>query len=176
MNGTLSNLVLFLGRFHPLLVHLPIGGLVLLTVLELTSRFTRFQDAARNRRLILGFTAAASVITASCGWMLSSSGGYDRQLLHWHQWAGVGFVFACSLTFLVCLPEHRRAYRPLLLLALGLLMVAGHLGASITHGRDFLTRYAPNSLARRRRQQNEIQRERTGGISREPMAGVCGGH
>jgi uncharacterized membrane protein len=143
MNGTLSNLVLFFGRFHPVLVHLPIGGLVLLAVLELTSRFPRFQDAARNRRLILGFTAAASVIAASCGWLLSSSGDYDRQLLQWHKWAGVGFVLACALTFLVCRAQPRRAYRPLLLVALILLMVAGHLGASITHGRDFLTRYAP---------------------------------
>jgi hypothetical protein len=143
MSSATHNFILFLGRFHPVLVHLPIGGLVLLGALELAARFSRFKDAARNRHLILGLTAAASVVTAVCGWLLAGSGGYDVQLLQWHRWAGVGLVVACGVTFLACLAERPQAYRPLLVLTLALLMVAGHLGASITHGRDFLTRYAP---------------------------------
>ena len=61
MSSGSHDLVLFLGRFHPVLVHLPIGGLVLLGVLELVAKFSRFKDAAQNNRLILGLTAAASV-------------------------------------------------------------------------------------------------------------------
>ena len=48
-----------------MLVHLPIGGLILLGILELLAKVPRFKDAARNNGLILGLTAVASVATAS---------------------------------------------------------------------------------------------------------------
>ena len=64
-----NEFILFLGRFHPVLVHLPIGGLVLVGVLELLARFPRFKDAAQSNRLILGLTAASSVASALLGWM-----------------------------------------------------------------------------------------------------------
>ena len=138
--------VLFLGRFHPLLVHVPIGGLVLIGLLELLARFPRFKNAAQNSRLILGLTTAAALITSLLGWMLSQSGGYDPQLLPWHKWTGFSVAGACAVTWLL----NWRAWRPLYLLSLGvtlvLLVVASHLGGSITHGRDFLTQYAPEPL------------------------------
>jgi hypothetical protein len=56
MSGSSHNWVMFLGRFHPMLVHLPIGGLILLGVLELLAKFSLFKDAARSNRLILGLT------------------------------------------------------------------------------------------------------------------------
>jgi hypothetical protein len=70
-SGGPNGLILFLGRFHPVLVRLTIGGLVLLGVLELLAKFSHFKDAAQNNRLILGLTAAASVIAALLDWMLS---------------------------------------------------------------------------------------------------------
>lgn len=72
------DLVLFLGRFHPLLVHLPIGGLVLLGILEVLAKFPRFKGVAQNNRLILGLVAAASVTTASLGWMLLKQAATTR--------------------------------------------------------------------------------------------------
>lgn len=38
------------------------------------------------------------------------------------------------------------SYRVSLVITLGLLVPVGHLGGSITHGRDFFTRYAPKSV------------------------------
>jgi hypothetical protein len=78
--------------------------------------------------------------------MLSQSGGYDLQLLPWHEWAGFGVAAACTLTWLLSSLAQRRAYRFSLLATLALLVVASHLGASITHGRDFLTQFAPGPL------------------------------
>jgi uncharacterized membrane protein/mono/diheme cytochrome c family protein len=146
MSSGSHNLVLFLGRFHPVLVHLPIGGLVLLGVLELLAKFSRFKDAAQNNRLILGVTAAASVAAALLGWLLSQSGDYDPQLLQWHKWTGFAVAATCTVTFLLSRPDRGRAYYLSLLAALAVLAVASHLGASITHGRDFLFHYAPGPL------------------------------
>ena len=41
-----QKLLLFLGRFLPVLVHLPIGGLFLLVLLELLAKLSLFKDAA----------------------------------------------------------------------------------------------------------------------------------
>jgi uncharacterized membrane protein len=146
MSSGSNDLVLFLGRFHPVLVHLPIGGLVLLGVLELLAKISRFKGAAQSNHLILGLTAAASVTAALLGWMLSQAGGYDPQLLQWHKWTGFAVAATCTVTYLLSRLGRLRAYRLSLLATLSVLVVASHLGASITHGRDFLTRYAPGPL------------------------------
>jgi len=120
--------------------------LVLLGILELLARFTRFKDAAHSNRLILGLTAAASVTAALLGWMLSQTGGYDPQLLPWHKWTGFAVAVTCTLTWLLTWRGRPQAYRISLLATLVVLVVASHLGASITHGRDFLTQFAPGPL------------------------------
>jgi hypothetical protein len=146
MSSGSYDLFLFLGRFHPVLVHLPIGGLVLLAILEVLAKFPRFKGVAQNNRLILGLVAAASVTAAFLGWMLSRAGGYDPQLLPLHQWTGIAVAATCALTFLLSCLGQPRAYRISLAATLAVLVVASHLGASITHGRDFLTELAPGPL------------------------------
>ena len=136
-------MVSFLGHLHPALVHLPIGGLVLLGVLEVLSRSTRWKQAAQSSQWILAFASLTSISAAACGWMLTESAGYDSQLLKWHQVTGLAFAAACLITLLLRYRERAGAYRVALLLSLLLLTITGHLGGSITHGRDFLTRYAP---------------------------------
>ena len=146
MRPETTNIVQFLGHFHPLLVHLPIGGLVLLGTLELLSSLTRRKEAAQNSRWILGFVCGTALISACCGWMLAKAGGYEPQLLKWHQAAGFSVAGAALVTLLLRHWEWRRTYRVSLVLALVLLSVTSHLGGSMTHGRDFLTRYAPAPL------------------------------
>lgn len=83
-----SNFGLFIGRFHIILLHLPIGFLLLLAGLELAARLPRFRNANASAGYILVLAAPASVLTAGCGWLLAGSGGYDAQLLFWHRWLG----------------------------------------------------------------------------------------
>ncbi|HWW03515.1 MAG TPA: c-type cytochrome domain-containing protein [Candidatus Acidoferrum sp.] len=148
MAATPNDLVLFVGRFHPLLVHLPIGVLALVGTLELLARWPRFKTPAQNSGLMLGLAATGAVASAFCGWLLSQSGDYDAELLRWHKWAGFSLAAACIATLLVNLSGRLRAYRLCLAATLALLVVTGHFGASITHGRDFLTHYAPGPLRR----------------------------
>jgi hypothetical protein len=146
MSSSSHDLILFLGRFHPMLVHLPIGGLVLVGALELLGKFSHFRCAAQNNRLLLGLVAAISIVTAGFGWMLSQAGGYDAQLLPLHKWLGFSFAAACTLTWLLSWRGPPRAYGISLLATFGILAVAGHLGGSLTHGRDYLTQFAPGPL------------------------------
>jgi mono/diheme cytochrome c family protein len=125
------------------LVHLPIGGLLLLGMLELMAKLPQFSTATESRRLILGLITAASVLAASFGWILSIAGDYDGPILRWHRWTGTSLTAACGVTWWASRQIRLRAYACALSITLLLLVVVGHLGASLTHGPDFLTRYAP---------------------------------
>jgi uncharacterized membrane protein/mono/diheme cytochrome c family protein/YHS domain-containing protein len=134
---------LFLGRLHPLLVHLPIGLIVLLAFLDLLSRSRRFQNANASTGFILALAVPTSLLTAGFGWLLSLPGGYDTRLLQWHQWTGIATAAACLLSATLYWLNLKRAYSACLWLTTACLVVASHYGGSLTHGSDYLTRYAP---------------------------------
>lgn len=145
MNNAPPDILVFVGRLHVLLVHLPIGMLALLAAMELTALVPRFKTAQVNASagFVLAMVAPLAVVTAICGWFLSLSGGYAETLLAWHKWLGITVAAGCILTAALFRLHKSVAYRVSLFATAGLLMAAGHLGGSLTHGSDFLTRYAP---------------------------------
>jgi uncharacterized membrane protein len=143
-----SEMLQFVGRFHPLLVHLPIGFIVLLAALELLGWNARLKQAASCRGLILALTAPAAALAALCGWLLSQSGDYEGRLLSWHKWMGISVAVAAVVLLVVHWRGWARVYRVCLFATLVVLAVASHLGGSLTHGSDYLTQFAPKSLRR----------------------------
>jgi YHS domain-containing protein/uncharacterized membrane protein len=138
--------LLFLGRLHPLLVHLPIGLIILLATLEIVSRFTRYHQANSSAGWTLALAVPMSIGTAVCGWMLSLGGGYEDRLLQWHKWTGIATSTTCVLAAVFYLLNLKKAYRFSLFGSLLVLTIASHFGGSLTHGSDYLTRYAPGPL------------------------------
>ncbi|SDJ90085.1 Uncharacterized membrane protein [Catalinimonas alkaloidigena] len=143
---------LFLGRFHPLVVHLPIGFLLLAGLLEWQAR--RRDRAAWQPaiRLTLGLGAVSAVAAVGLGYLLAWGGGYDATTLFWHRWSGLG-VALFSVGAYVLKTRTLRAvpsfvYPGLLVGMLVLLPVAGHLGGNLTHGSAYLVQYAPNPVRR----------------------------
>jgi hypothetical protein len=142
----------FLGRFHPLILHLPIGWILLSVLLEaqrlpVLNRW--FPEASESLKTLLLFLGATSAFVAVLlGWMLSYGGGYESGLLQNHFNAGLWTAIAVDLA-LICrlFPSSRLAllaYPILLVLGTGTLTLAGHYGASLTHGSDYLTEFAPD--------------------------------
>ncbi len=144
--STASELGLFFGRLHPLLVHLPIGLIVLLTFLELLTRFPRFKQTTANAGVILALTVPAAGFSVLCGWLLSGGEGYQERLLQWHKWTGIGTACVCALAALLYWLDFKRAYRWCLFCSFLALLLASHYGGSLTHGSDYLVRYAPAPL------------------------------
>ncbi len=140
MSSPLQTLVETLGRFHPLLVHLPIGGLLGLAILEVLAKCSRFKKAAQCNTLILALASIAALVSAASGWLLSGAGHYDPQLLRWHKWTGIIVAVGCSTSFLLNLRRWLGAYHLSLWATVAAVVVAGHLGGSMTYGRGFLTR------------------------------------
>ncbi|MFK7923432.1 MAG: c-type cytochrome domain-containing protein [Bacteroidia bacterium] len=152
--NTTPDFVLFLGRFHPLLVHLPIGMLLLAGVMEFFGRKEKYKALKGATTFVLLISAIAAIAAAFLGWMLSQGGGYDEDLLFWHKWQGIGLAVFASLAWLVKAQPKKlkipailnKAYTPLLILAIFMLALAGHNGGSLTHGEDYLFQYAPQPV------------------------------
>jgi hypothetical protein len=141
-----SDAVLFIGRFHVLLVHLPIGLIALVAFLELLARWPRFKDANAALGPVLALAVPVSIASAVCGWLLSLGGGYEPGLLQLHKWMGIAVAIACTLTALAYWLNLKKHYRLGVIATFVVLVGASHLGGSLTHGKDYLIRYAPGPL------------------------------
>lgn len=130
-----------IGHFHPVFVHLPIGILLLaflLQVIEKRKPGTDFGPAI-NVSLFIGMISA--ILSCITGYFLSRSDDYDEQMVNQHQWMGIGVaVIAIVLYFLRKRKTATRWHWPLMILLIVLVSITGHIGGSLTHGSDYLTR------------------------------------
>ena len=128
------------GRLHPLLLHTPIGILPAVALLELLSLRAERAQSLRTPRLLLWWIFALSAIaSASTGFVLAREPGYGGQLLDRHFYLGLAFA-GLAIVAAVLAAKPSVLLRLGLLGAVGLVLIpTGHLGASLTHGEDFLT-------------------------------------
>ncbi len=145
--------VLFLGRFHPSLVHFPIGVLFLAVLLEGSAYFYTLKTLRLATSFVLTVGASSAVMAMGAGYVLSLSGGYESELVGWHKWAGIlatgGAILASVLNLLYLSRRSKRIqimYRLVLFVTVGVLLYAGHLGGTLTHGSGYLTEYMPAPL------------------------------
>ncbi|MFC4874564.1 c-type cytochrome domain-containing protein [Negadavirga shengliensis] len=153
MDQSAADIVIFFGRFHPLILHLPIGFLVLAFLMAFLSRKERFAYLRPAVGFVLLLGAISALVTATLGLMLARSGDYSEDLLFIHQWAGLILVIlAFSSWFLYRQKEKKstdkiqKAYWASLFVMMVFLAGAGHYGGSLTHGSTYLTQYMPNGL------------------------------
>ncbi len=128
----------FVGRFHPLLVHLPIGILLFTILLQWLS--TKEKWAALQSVIPLGYLLGAGCAIASCitGYLLGSAGEYDETVLNLHQWMGILTAFTSIAGYLFSQNNKNLKYIAWSLLAL--ISITGHLGGTLTHGEGYLTK------------------------------------
>ncbi len=130
----------FIGRFHPVFVHLPIGILLLACLFQwlmIKERFAVLQPAIPVTLFWGMISAIASCIS---GYLLSTTGDYDVQLVSRHQWLGISVAVGSLILYVL----HKRSVSGrtagIVSLVLFLLItVTGHLGGSLTHGSTYLT-------------------------------------
>lgn len=133
----------FIGHFHPVVVHLPIGILLFAFILELISLKSKnnFTQAIFIATLLGTFFA---IISATLGWLLSLDGGYDEKLLNNHQYAGWIICFLCIVLVIVKKFFHAHTFfnrlnTLLWSIIIVILFLVGHYGGIITHGADYLS-------------------------------------
>lgn len=134
----------FLGRFHPVVVHLPIGILLLGVLLHWLSRKPAFRNLQPSVGIILLLGAFFAVLSCVSGWMLGEEGDYDMAILDRHRWLGIAVAVMSIIYYLNYtrkLGQKLPASLPYILSLLLLLLItaAGHWGGTLTHGEGYLT-------------------------------------
>ena len=146
---TEMELAFFFGRFHVLLLHLPIGFLVAVVLLEWLSRTPRFAHLAVAAPYLWSLAAVSAVVTAGLGYLHFSEGGFDGTSAIRHRF------FGTSVAVLTCVLWLQRRHYPQLspalqlptgALILALLVATGHYGGNVTHGDTYLIEHAPQAV------------------------------
>ncbi len=124
-----------LGRMHPLVLHFPIAFIVLLVILNiLKNQIDAISFQKINRFLVL-ITAFTTILATIMGLFLSKEGD-STDLLNLHKWIGVAITFLIyGLTFI----KKDKIFKSVLYIGFISVIFAGHYGAGLTHGTNFIT-------------------------------------
>ncbi len=152
--GEAAGMVLFIGRFHPIFLHLPVGALAMLCIMELVcmtrSGEEKFGAAAL---LTLWVGAAGSVLAVLAGIMLSREGGYEGGNFTLHQTLALVGTAGVLLSLVIRTyamgqgnRELMHAYRAVFFGSFGLMGLGAHFGGNMSHGNKFLTEHAPEPM------------------------------
>jgi uncharacterized membrane protein/mono/diheme cytochrome c family protein len=151
LNGTPhADWLQFAGRLHPLAVHIPIGLIVLLPILELLG--ARRSALRESASFVLALAAITALGTLALGYMLAFGAGDAGATVTRHLWGGIvltiGLISCVFARPLWLARKFRPLYPALLTCVLFALTWTAHQGGSLTHGGDYLTRYMPTPLRR----------------------------
>lgn len=128
----LPNMVSWLGRWHPLVLHFPIVLLLIAIFLGLTGKSVP--------RSLLVVAVLSTLITAILGFFLGMDVPIKGDLLFWHQWLGGATALIAALWYaLDAIGLEKAMYtRALQVVLIGLIGFTGHYGGMVTHGEEFL--------------------------------------
>jgi uncharacterized membrane protein len=128
------------GRLHPMLMHLPIGLLILGLLMLIFRKGFKKKSFQNFLNFVLYFAALSSVLTALAGLLLSVHGEYNADQLQWHLVSGVFLSLLSWWLLLISLyaSDEKYAFDGLFLLTIITLFTTGHFGSVLTHGEDFV--------------------------------------
>jgi len=150
---TFKNLLDWLGRWHLLVLHTPIGLLAGLWATEslLVIRKSQRPTWSAASSLLLALTALSAVVAAALGWLLqaSNSRAFGGPLIQAHLYWGIGTAVVLTVLWFVRNWSAKSGWVLKSIYAIGLILASaamgmtGHTGGSSVHSEDFLTRGAP---------------------------------
>ncbi len=143
---TLLSIIEFIGRFHPVLVHLPIGILMIGLLLQWLSGREKYKISIGVIKVILLCGMYAAILSCITGYLLSLSGDYDENLVALHKWMGIAVAVASMILVMKVVRQQFDVIHKIVSFSLlGLVITTGHLGGALTHGSDYLTAALKNN-------------------------------
>ena len=128
----------YIGKFHPVVLHLPIGALYLTFCLVLLEKFFKNSYTIPIRFGLL-FSFVFSVLSALLGFFLYLGDDFSGDLIERHMWLGISTtLFIGVLLWIHKTSTHIKYFNGVFLITIVLLSVTGHFGGQITHGSDYL--------------------------------------
>lgn len=153
-SATAPDFALFVGRLHPLVVHLPIGILILVACLELAAFHPRLASSIdATLDVVQPLLVTTCFVSFLFGHLLGWEGGFSQERLSDHrQLALVTVILTCLQLALWHGARVRKSsasrwtYRGALAMSLLSLSGAAHVGGTLSRGEGYLARYAPQVL------------------------------
>jgi uncharacterized membrane protein len=136
----MNALIEFFGRFHPVLVHLPIGFLLLALILQWLSRKEKYMAILPAIRVSFLLGMFSAVLSCLSGWSLSLGGEYDESTLDLHKWFGISVAVFSLIGYFFSAKPNSLLKKSLSIITVVLIIITGHLGGTLTHGEGFLTK------------------------------------
>ena len=134
----------FLGRFHPLVVHLPIGLILLVPVLEIAGKYRpALLEAAM---FVLSLSVFSCLLALTLGYLLAYGSGDAGAGVARHMWGAIALTIGVLGCVLVRgASGGLRGFYPYLLAGVMFLLAwTAHQGGSLTHGDKYLTEFFPH--------------------------------
>jgi len=139
-----------IGRLHPLIVHLPIGFILLGLLLQWYDR--RTGEYGKVIGLIYLWAGISATLACITGYLQYLGEGYGFDTVKWHLWSGIATAVFCFVMY-----ARLRKWKPVdfltkipiaafSILFFVLISFTGHQGGNITHGEEYLVEPLPNSV------------------------------
>lgn len=155
--------VYFLGRFHVLVLHLPIGIILITLLLEWLARNPRYRHLDPAAGYLWVAAAVSAIVTAALGYMHFAEGGFLGPSANAHRLYGTSVAVVTTLIWLLRFQWpaiYKRVQTVAGVVLLVLLILAGHYGGNLTHGSSFLIAYAPGQTAELRLEASPVSAPR----------------
>ena len=139
----------FLGRFHVVMLHLPIGIILAAVALEVAGPSRTLRRRGTAGTFLWASGALTAIVTVTLGYLHYLEGGFAGTSATVHMIAGTSVAVLATLAWLARVwlpPLYSRARYPIAAVLVLLLLVAGHYGGNLTHGPAFLAEYAPGPI------------------------------
>lgn len=144
---------LFFGRFHPLVVHLPIGFFLLVAMGEAATFVPKLRERVEPALgLLIPVSALAALAAFLMGQLLALEGGFPAGALGWHRRLTLIAIIGMAGCWVLFDRQRekggngRLAYRGVMAATLGVLSLGAHFGGTMTRGESYLSKYAPGPL------------------------------
>ena len=126
----------FIGGFHPVVLHLPIGIVIAIVG---QSFWRRWRGTDNDDDRVLWFLAAmTATISLGTGYLLVMGGGYESEHLNWHLWGAAVFTSLCWVGLAAaCWNAGRRTGDVIALGVIVSVSFTGHYGGLMVHGDPF---------------------------------------
>ena len=134
----MEEIVKYLGNFHPVVLHLPIGAFLFTLLLFSYQKFTKI-SLTIPIRLGLIFSFISAIVSSILGFILQYYGDYDDSLVNFHMWLAIATTLLIGAIYYIHKKNEENKYLAHTFVSAVIFMtVTGHYGGSITHGKDYL--------------------------------------